>query len=100
MYKISLIFCSLLFSVFMSGCATYSYDDYRDELNSYYSPREEDIDIPDYPTNGAFLYKYRDPKTGVNYIVYRSTYGGGITPRYNPDGSLYVTDKDGNLISD
>lgn len=39
-----------------------------------------------------------DPKTGVQYIVYREKVGyagmGGITPRLNADGSLYVVDLD------
>ena len=33
-----------------------------------------------------------DHKTGVQYIVYRESYRGGITPRLNPDGSLCVVD--------
>lgn len=39
--------------------------------------------------NGYRLTIFIDPETGVNYI--RSGYDG-ITPRYNADGSLYVTD--------
>lgn len=35
------------------------------------------------------VFIYKDSKTGVNYIC---KYGGGITPRLNPDGSLYVTE--------
>lgn len=31
-----------------------------------------------------------DEKTGVNYLIYDSYKKGGITPRFNPDGSLYV----------
>lgn len=34
---------------------------------------------------------YVDQKTGVNYVLY--TAGGGITPRLNTDGSLYVTEE-------
>jgi hypothetical protein len=41
-----------------------------------------------------------DEDTGVQYIVYREKYGyagmGGITPRYNSDGTLHtVNDKEG-----
>lgn len=36
-----------------------------------------------------------DEETGVQYIVYREKYRdggmGGITPRYNSDGSLYIS---------
>lgn len=33
-----------------------------------------------------------DKETGVNYIVYNSINEGGIIPRYNPDGTLYVSE--------
>lgn len=35
------------------------------------------------------VFIYKDSKTGVNYLCKN---GGGITPRLNPDGSLYVTE--------
>lgn len=31
-----------------------------------------------------------DEKTGVNYLIYDSYKKGGITPRFNADGSLYI----------
>lgn len=38
--------------------------------------------------------EYRDSETGVHYFVYCNNMGysgaGGICPRYNADGSLYV----------
>jgi hypothetical protein len=34
---------------------------------------------------------YVDEETGVNYMLYDGYDSGGITPRYNEDGSLYVT---------
>lgn len=37
------------------------------------------------------FYVHVDEETGVNYFVYDGYYKGGITPRYNTDGSLYVT---------
>lgn len=44
----------------------------------------------------AEIMEYIDNETGVHYLIYReSVYkgaSGGITPRYNADGSLY-TDK-------
>lgn len=33
---------------------------------------------------------YKDPKTGVEYIIYGYGYRGGICPRYNADGTLYT----------
>ncbi len=38
---------------------------------------------------------YVDPETGVNYLIYTSYKQGGITVRYNADGSIMVTEKDG-----
>lgn len=41
------------------------------------------------------IFVYVDPKTGVNYLVYKCGYQGGITVRYNSDGSIMITEKDG-----
>lgn len=37
---------------------------------------------------------YVDPETKVEYVLYISGYAGGICPRYNADGSLYVKGED------
>lgn len=37
------------------------------------------------------FYYIVDEETGVNYVVLSDTYKGGICPRYNRDGSLYVS---------
>lgn len=44
------------------------------------------------PNNYAKIY-YVDSETGVNYIIFQhySTSNVGVCPRYNADGSLYVT---------
>jgi flagellar basal body L-ring protein FlgH len=37
-----------------------------------------------------------DEETGVQYIIWRDSYKGGITPRLNADGTLYhPTEKGG-----
>jgi len=38
---------------------------------------------------------YVDPETGVNYLVYKEGYGGGITVRYTSNGEIMVTEKEG-----
>lgn len=38
---------------------------------------------------GSGIFLYVDPTTGVNYL---QNTDGGITPRLNPDGSLYVSE--------
>jgi len=35
---------------------------------------------------------YIDEETGVNYMIYFDSNGGGICPRYNADGTLYVSE--------
>lgn len=37
------------------------------------------------------FYYIVDKETGVNYVVLSDTYKGGICPRYNRDGSLYIS---------
>ena len=32
-----------------------------------------------------------DKQTGVNYLVWKAGYAGGITPMYDADGKLIVT---------
>lgn len=40
------------------------------------------------------IYEYIDQETGVHYLVYKGVKMGGITVRYNADGSLYTTKTD------
>lgn len=40
---------------------------------------------------GNDVYIYVDEKTGVNYFIYDGYYSGGMTMRYNADGTIYVT---------
>ena len=32
-----------------------------------------------------------DTKTGVNYLIWKAGYAGGITPMYDADGKVIVT---------
>lgn len=41
------------------------------------------------------IYEYVDPETGVHYLVlsnYHGSYAASMTPRFNSDGSVMVTD--------
>lgn len=40
----------------------------------------------------ANIHFYVDPETKVEYVIYKSGYQGGICPRYNQDGTLYIWD--------
>lgn len=39
---------------------------------------------------------YVDPDTGVNYLVFDGYYAGGMTVRYNADGTVMVTELENN----
>ena len=41
------------------------------------------------------VYDYVDPDTGVHYLVYCGYRKGGITARFNPDGSIMVDEVEG-----
>lgn len=47
-------------------------------------------------TENQFIFVWTDPDTKIQYIVYREKSGyagfGGITPRLNTDGSLYISE--------
>lgn len=45
-------------------------------------------------TNDVMVYV--DPETGVNYLIYNNLHQGGITVRYNSDGSIMVTKDKGD----
>lgn len=42
---------------------------------------------------GNYIYEYRDPVTGVNYLICKMGDGVAIIPRYDADGTLMVTEK-------
>lgn len=54
---------------------------------------ENESNLPEKNNNDIFI--WTDEETGVQYIVYADATGycgmGGITPRLNADGTLYVT---------
>lgn len=41
----------------------------------------------------VFIRFYVDPQTSVEYVLYASSTGAAICPRYNPDGSLYIKEE-------
>ncbi len=54
----------------------------------------------EYSTTRTDVEYWTDEETGVQYIIYSYSTGysgmGGITPRLNEDGSLYVKEREGN----
>ncbi len=52
---------------------------------------EESKKAPAVHLDNTTVHKYVDPETGVNYLIYDGVKQGGITVRYNTDGSIMVT---------
>lgn len=50
----------------------------------------EESAITDIGLDSNKCHDYRDPETGVHYIIFDAGGRGGISVRYNADGSLYV----------
>ena len=77
MKKIICIIISIILIIGLMGC--YAKDD-SDKQN----------------TDNVNIEIWTDEKTGVQYIIYDRKGGyagmGGITPRYNADGTLYTVD--------
>lgn len=67
---ILMVWCSLLV-----GCST--------DFNKIEGNKTNEIEV------------YVDLETGVNYLIYQDYNKGGITVRYNADGSIMVTEKEG-----
>lgn len=51
--------------------------------------------VEEYDYVGMTVDYYTDPDTGVCYLIYDGGYDGGITVRYNADGSIMVKETNG-----
>ena len=83
MKRICLIICICLnLSVILCGCS--------ENISNETTSNETKEFSEGY---GEKVYIYIDPETRVNYLIYNGYYKGGITVRYNQDGSIMVTSK-------
>ena len=73
------IFCFVVCICFLTACSG-DQDQNQGAVQSAYDSHKMHI--------------YVDPETGVNYLVYESYRRGGVSVRYNADGTLYVSDID------
>ena len=58
-----------------------------------FATKDEDSKIIKYThiyTYDDEIFVWKDPETDVQYIVYKGYRKGGITPRLNNDGTLYI----------
>ena len=94
--KILAVLSVILCFVSITGCDSIDkvIDDNAVTINIPLETAEPEIGERD----NKMIYIWTDEDTGVQYIIYREKCAyagfGGITPRLNPDGSLYcVEDK-------
>lgn len=76
--KIIAIMCCVVFVLGLAGCTNAKDEDEDSEIQILTEYRSMNV------------YTYVDKETGVNYLIYDGAYAGGICPRYNADGSLYI----------
>ncbi len=86
---IFLILCALIVSaVCVSGCVSAA------EPSESTFKNQAPITLTTYYAWSSFaeILVYVDPQTGVNYVILREPGRAGICPRYNADGTLYISE--------
>lgn len=88
MKKIFSVLIIVVLMLCLSGCETETLNEIQNPTNSTSPTLSERID--------KRIFIWTDTETGVQYIVYKDGAGyqgmGGITPRLNADGTLYVVE--------
>lgn len=80
MNKIILVLLALLLVCASAGCIA--------------EEETEDEYIPNYKYSSDYVYLYIDEYTGVEYLIFSvGSNKGGITPRYNADGTLKINEE-------
>ncbi len=84
--KTIIITCIFTLAGFIVGCA--SETTHASNNNNNFEIKYENDKI-----SRQFIYITIDKETGVNYIIASHIDGGiSITPRYNADGTLYISE--------
>lgn len=95
------IFTLSVTSMILVGCDAISVDDGSTQPKNgdfVYSKEDSNTDwLGKYHSNDAIFNVWVDSKTGVNYIVVNNNGGKSyaqiaIVPRYNADGTLYISE--------
>lgn len=73
LFRFIAILFLFIFIIFLTSCTE---EDKEREVQK----KSSDIGVVDYV----------DPETGVHYLIYSVSYQGGITVRYNADGTIMV----------
>lgn len=81
-----IILCALfIISICASGCIGVS------SSATTITESQFKYDIQPYGYSYA-VHFYVDPKTGINYLIYGDGQRGGMCPRYNINGTLYISE--------
>lgn len=83
MKRFILLFLTIILVLCISGC---------NETIAEATQSSQPFPHTTYDTRIGFVSVIVDHETGVNYIFFKGGYGGGLSPRYNADGSLYVSE--------
>ena len=83
--KKKMIFVALIAVTFLSGTILGSCGDSASEIKAGEQYNYAEMECINYCGN---ISEYRDSQTGVHYFIHTSE--GGISVRYNADGSVFV----------
>ena len=90
MKKFCLVLIIILMAAILCGCST-SYEEANTNPDNYLSKGYFTvIKVWDGGMGFPMEYILYANDTGVMYYVFRTSYGGGITPLYNADGTLQI----------
>ena len=64
----------------------------KDETNTQ-TVQEDTVKHVSTGTSNNNVFVYVDPETGVNYLIYHGYRCGGITPRYDSEGNIMITNE-------
>lgn len=79
-YVTVIVLLTFICSCFLlTGCSAEASTSNNDFTTLHSSPMEDIVD-------------YMDPETGVHYLIYDGYNAGGMTVRYNADGTIMVTE--------
>lgn len=94
--KIKILALLSVLTIALCGCST---DELKETLKEEQTQEPEKVILDEYTKDSVGLhyggvFNFTDPETGVCYLIYKDKNGyggmGGITVRYNPDGTIMV----------
>lgn len=94
--KIKILALLSVLTIALCGCST---DGLKEALNEEQAQELEKVVLNEYTkdsigTGRGGIFNYTDSETGVCYLIFKDKYSyggmGGITVRYNADGSIMV----------